>query len=375
MSEIILAPSSRPKKAIMMGRLRDRVKRASSRPTAAPAPPDRRTTGPPLRATQLDGSAGARARAGASAGALAAERRAARRGRLARTQQLTKMSIAIDGMRAPVTIWAGAFAGSPLAGPGSASGSGTAPEVRMFDLPCMANAHSPAHDGTGSSIWPGCQMLVQYLLSCRSDWARSLGSLCELGSGTGLLGLALAAHMQKHATVVLTDGSVPVLHVLRANAELASGNCGAQVCARALTFGRADEIAGAIDALRPGTVAPRRFSCVVCSEVMYRSATLVPLLATIDELLDERAGSTAFLCFKQRGQARRSKSETEQHVAETLRVVLSTSGDAASGGLRLRWIDVGEEGPAAHRSRWKEALAGDAEKVYDDMSLCACERI
>ena len=108
---------------------------------------------------------------------------------------------------------------------------------------------------------------------------------------------------------------------------------------------------------------------------MYRSATLVPLLATIDELLDERAGSTAFLCFKQRGQARRSKSETEQHVAETLRVVLSTSGDAASGGLRLRWIDVGEEGPAAHRSRWKEALAGDAEKVYDDMSLCACERI
>jgi hypothetical protein len=364
------------KKRYVMGRLRDG---ASSRPTAAPlARCRRRTAGPPDRRCAPPSSMAAPEPepepAPAPAPWLPHEERLDEDALLA-PQQLTKMSIAIDGMRAPVTIWAGAFAGSPLAGPGSASGSGTAPEVRMFDLPCMANAHSPAHDGTGSSIWPGCQMLVQYLLSCRSDWARSLGSLCELGSGTGLLGLALAAHMQKQATVVLTDGSVPVLHVLRANAELASGNCGAQVCARALTFGRADEIAGAIDALRPGTVAPRRFSCVVCSEVMYRSATLVPLLATIDELLDERAGSTAFLCFKQRGQARRSKSETEQHVAETLRVVLSTSGDAASGGLRLRWIDVGEEGPAAHRSRWKEALAGDAEKVYDDMSLCACERI
>lgn len=169
----------------------------------------------------------------------------------------------------------------------------------------------------------------------------------------------------KHAGgVVLTDGSASVLHVLRANTQLARGNGGARVCARALTSGDASETAAAIESLRPETAAPRRFACVVCSEVMYRSATLAPLLATIDQLLDERKGAIAFLCFKQRGQARRNQAETERHVAETLRDVR----------LRLRWIDAGEEGPAEHRASWKQALGGAAKSAYGDMSLCACER-
>lgn len=285
-------------------------------------------------------------------------------------QQLRKLSISVVGMDAPITVWAGAFADEvEQARCTAAQPSGAELDVRTFDLPCMANAHSPAHDGTGSSIWPGATMLIQYLLGCHKPWIRSLSSLCELGSGTGVLGLALAAHMRKHAAVVLTDGSASVLHVLRANTQLARGNGGARVCARALTFGDASETAAAIESLRPETAAPRRFACVVCSEVMYRSATLAPLLATIDQLLDERKGAVAFLCFKQRGQARRNQAETERHVAETLRDLRSTGSP-----LRLRWIDVGEEGPTEHRARWKQALGGAAKSAYGDMSLCACER-
>lgn len=54
---------------------------------------------------------------------------------------------------------------------------------------------------TGSTIWPAAVSLARHLTGLTQDWART--SVCELGAGCGLCGLATVALGAKR--VVLTD--------------------------------------------------------------------------------------------------------------------------------------------------------------------------
>ena len=84
--------------------------------------------------------------------------------------------------------------------------------------------------GCGGKIWPAGDLLGRYLIrNCTSEGARVL----ELGSGTGLSGLALAKK-QKDATVWLTDQAqmIPLMQV-----NIALNNLGERVHATVLDWG------------------------------------------------------------------------------------------------------------------------------------------
>jgi hypothetical protein len=91
-----------------------------------------------------------------------------------------------------------------------------APQNRDFVVPCGMNAHAVQADATGTSVWPGTLRLAHYLLDERKVGWLGGKVVCELGAGTGLLGLILAAHC---AGVVLTDGSPVMLDIMKQNAE------------------------------------------------------------------------------------------------------------------------------------------------------------
>jgi predicted nicotinamide N-methyase len=212
---------------------------------------------------------------------------------------------------------------------------------RAFRVRCAQAAVAGARHGrragdaaddpgvTGSTVWDGALVLAAYLSQPRALAAleRRLGRRCarvlELGAGTGLAGLALAASgaLPAGARVVLTDLGA-VTDFLAANvarnagaggalaargaaavrvAPLRWGDAAAAAAAAALTAPPPQDAAvAATDAdadadADAAALPPAGVDCVIGADVVYRHANVAPLLTALRQLL--RRGCVSVLAL------------------------------------------------------------------------------
>jgi len=141
--------------------------------------------------------------------------------------------------------------------------------IEIVQKPPELNGHKSDPLGTGSTVWPAAELLVE-LCPRHVKGKRVL----ELGSGTGLLGIVAAA--SGASAVTLTD--LPsILTLLKANVARNSfvQHYGCAVKVQPLVWNDTD--------LQPFVQAG--FDLVVCADVVYQQAHTEALLPTLVELL------------------------------------------------------------------------------------------
>jgi predicted nicotinamide N-methyase len=156
---------------------------------------------------------------------------------------------------------------------------------------------------TGSTVWDGALVLAAYL-SRRSTVAamearlgRPCASVLELGAGTGLAGLALAASgaLPRGAAVALTD-LAPLCDFLRLqvarNAQPLAAK--SRVLVAPLRWGDADAAAAAA-AATCGDPDALHVDCVIGADLCYRQENVSPLLGALTHLV--RPGGVAVLAL------------------------------------------------------------------------------
>ena len=169
--------------------------------------------------------------------------------------------------------------------------------------------------GTGGNLWPAASALCTYLSRGQSSLEGL--AVCELGSGTGAVGLyaaALGAH-----TVCLSDISPALCQTISdnaaANRALFAAN--ATVVSRTYTWGR------------PTSQLGGPFDLVLGSDVTYRHGMHRSLCKSVAELLSGGKSCHALLAHQHRP------------IAELLNGVdtLSLLGEAAAtAGLEIRTV-------------------------------------
>ncbi|KAL1527810.1 hypothetical protein AB1Y20_009193 [Prymnesium parvum] len=142
------------------------------------------------------------------------------------------------------------------------------PEQQYWDL-----------NGMGLHIWPAARLLCDYLLTHPASFS-GCRSVCELGSGTGIVGLVYAKlYGTEEVTVAITDNSPRALKLMEQN--VAFNQFETTVHVRYLRWGEGIDVA---------QLPCAKFDCVLASDCTF-SVDLVPhFLATVDTLLAERSG-------------------------------------------------------------------------------------
>ena len=137
------------------------------------------------------------------------------------------------------------------------------------------------HDYTGLRIWPGAHLLLRFLLHSHPHLHRL--SVCELGSGIGVCGLACASFASR---VILTDRVPAVLELLQHNVRM-NQLAPHTAVVHPLDWG----CAGAL-ALLAALLPPPIIHCVIAADVIYpdtSTAVMHRLLDTVVTLLQGSA--------------------------------------------------------------------------------------
>ncbi|MQM07460.1 hypothetical protein Taro_040300 [Colocasia esculenta] len=138
--------------------------------------------------------------------------------------------------------------------------------------------------GLSFQLWPAASSLVSLLdqnpsLLLAGRRSPSL-SILELGSGTGLVGIAAAAVFSARVTITDLPHVLPNLHFnAEANAAAVEAR-GGKVEVRQLRWGHHEEDAGGIDGGGAGDVAAA-FDLLLASDVVYYEHLFDPLLQTL----------------------------------------------------------------------------------------------
>ena len=158
---------------------------------------------------------------------------------------------------------------------------------------------------TGSTVWDGALVLAAYLsrpatvAALEARLRSPCAAVLELGAGTGLAGLALAAStsLPRGAAVTLTDLAPLVAFLrdnVRRNAKQLAAPGAARVAVAALRWGDANAAAAAA-ALTCGDETRRQVDCVIGADLCYRQENVAPLLAALAQLV--RPGGVAVLAL------------------------------------------------------------------------------
>ena len=158
----------------------------------------------------------------------------------------------------------------------------------VLSPPLMIGERGGLH--VGSVTWRGAEILLDYL-SCTSsvrESNRSTLRTLELGGGTGLLGVGLAAVCGDDVTLTDRDGIELLEATVARNAALIDTAYGA---ARVVRLDWCDE----------GSMSAARFDRVVGADILYNASCVAPLLRTIVALIPPEDCKTLFyLCYKVR---------------------------------------------------------------------------
>ena len=183
---------------------------------------------------------------------------------------------------------------------------GTGPTLRILEHP---GRHIGAH------IWPGGEILLEYLLGPGRGLLQRAGArtnkdscfdrlnILELGAGVGLLGISLAgSKLASGARIIVTDRDISGLlqkNCDRNRAAIAA-NGGASCTALHLDW---------THSVLPESInSDCPVDLVLGADVLYNSDTARPLFETISRLIPpENTRSTFILCYKRRDTAAESQ--------------------------------------------------------------------
>eukprot|EP00897_Mesotaenium_endlicherianum_P006238 jgi/Mesen1/5642/ME000286S04854 len=162
--------------------------------------------------------------------------------------------------------------------------------MQMWSLTPPFSLMKADYDLTGQLVWPGAQLMNDYLCSISSELSST--SVIELGSGVGLTGLLCATWCKK---VVMTDHNDIVLKLMRQNVERCQSSAPADLpcpdmrCEK-LEWG--DE--GDLEAI--STNHPAGFDFVLGADICYQSANVPLLFDVARKLLSRRPpGKSTFI--------------------------------------------------------------------------------
>lgn len=124
---------------------------------------------------------------------------------------------------------------------------------------------------TGLRTWEAALYLCSCLASANDDFYVS-GTVCELGAGTGLVGMSLLSSVER---VVFTDGDANLLQSLQTNVELNRLDKKNNYSLQQLVWGRTEEQESSIP----------KADYVVAADVTYDTAVLPDLVYTINQFL------------------------------------------------------------------------------------------
>ncbi|KAL3904553.1 MAG: hypothetical protein SGPRY_011244 [Prymnesium sp.] len=176
----------------------------------------------------------------------------------------------------------------------------------FFDSPVAQPRRIPrTADLTGMKVWPTTLRLLERMESSLLPRLRSLASssgrrvrVLELGSGTGIGGLAVALSLADACSVVLTDPDIPLNYAegqpgfLRTNVEVnrkTIRQAGAGVEVMALEWGNQSHA----DAIRKACLASgEEFDLVLGSELLYDADNYSSLLHVLSQFVRGAVGAT-----------------------------------------------------------------------------------
>ena len=132
----------------------------------------------------------------------------------------------------------------------------------------MINLSYGTHDTTGHRIWMGATFFLQAIPRLEESYFRDK-SILELGSGTGLSGIAVTKST-KTKEVILTDSSESALDLCRHNCQ--ANHLSAVVQVEELSWGKR-------------LTAHKDFDTVLATDVLYDISSWKPLLRTVYQSL------------------------------------------------------------------------------------------
>ncbi|CAJ1940180.1 unnamed protein product [Cylindrotheca closterium] len=154
----------------------------------------------------------------------------------------------------------------------------SAPSLTPMD---MVDLSWGRNDATGHCIWTGARFFLDILIPALGQLFIDR-SILELGSGTGLVGIAIAKLFQLKE-LILTDASESALELCRYNCALNEGSI--IIGVEELTWGESlltcnDEQSSTL----------RTFDTVLATDVLYDIAAWEPLLVTASKSLNANNG-------------------------------------------------------------------------------------
>ncbi|KAI8379469.1 putative methyltransferase-domain-containing protein [Radiomyces spectabilis] len=123
--------------------------------------------------------------------------------------------------------------------------------------------------GCGGKIWEAANMMISYLVDYPQDFKNK--RILELGSGTGLVGLAVAKSYPDVKSLILTDQE-PLMNLLREN--IALNDVAHITTASVLNWGEP----------LPDSIAPGSVDVILASDCVYLEVAFEPLIHTLLEL-------------------------------------------------------------------------------------------
>lgn len=146
----------------------------------------------------------------------------------------------------------------------------------------MRESFATGVDNTGNvCLWPAEEVMAHYVLSRKEQFEKK--NICELGSGVGLAGLAMA-RVVKANSLLLTDGNAQVVKTLETalqynKSALAGGLAASEVATRTLVW---DRNLTSLEVPRAGT-----FDYVVAADCLFFKDFHIDLVHTIKTLLSQ----------------------------------------------------------------------------------------
>ncbi|GFP97615.1 protein-lysine methyltransferase mettl21b [Phtheirospermum japonicum] len=153
---------------------------------------------------------------------------------------------------------------------------------QILELYCLQSA-STDFDLTGQLVWPGAELLNEYL-SKNADMLRGC-SVIELGSGVGITGILCSRFCKK---VVMTDHNDEVLKDLKFESPcifICSGNCViTELKAEKLEWGNSEQLDYILQR------HPEGFDLVLGADICFQQSSIPLLFDTVEKLLQFSRG-------------------------------------------------------------------------------------
>ncbi|XP_024531491.1 protein-lysine methyltransferase C42C1.13-like isoform X1 [Selaginella moellendorffii] len=197
-------------------------------------------------------------------------------------------------------------------------------EIPVLSLQCS----STDYDLTGQIIWPGTELLLNYIVDHSQSFQGA--SIIELGSGVGVTGLLCGRIGCRK--VVMTDHNDIVLKIMRKNVALQQDTALlSRIACEKLEWGNEEQLSLILDK------HPEGFDYILGADICYQQCNIPPLIRTVNKLLQHHHCRKFLLAYVSRIQStdRAFFNEASEHNLELREVEVSRTspGDGIYSGV------------------------------------------